>query len=230
MIRTALATLSLFAVCSAAAFAQAPGSDEDAVRNQRMASILQTKVISVDFKDAKLAEVMKFLATVTGINIVVDPAVFQDTPESDLTVSLQVEDLPAGDILDLICKFKKLGHAFRHGVLLITTPALSEGQVLMRVYDVRDLAVPLKDFPGPEIELKGGGETSPSFVVDDTQEPKAISAESIVEQLKSTTGAGSWDENPKCRITIFKGMLIILQTAKVHKEIAVLLESLRQTR
>jgi hypothetical protein len=145
-------------------------------------------------------------------------------------VTLQVEDLPAGDILDLILKFKKLGRAFRHGVLLITTPAKSEGQVLMRVYDVRDLAVPLKDFPGPEIELKGGGETSPAIFTDEPADAKSMPPESIVEQIKSSTGAGSWDENPKCRITIFKGMLIILQTAKIHHEISALLDNLRQTR
>jgi hypothetical protein len=230
MKRSLLGSLALLALVPAA-LAQSPKSEEEAVRYKRMAATLQTKVMSVDFRDAKLSDVVKFFNTVTGINIVVDPAVYQETPESDLTVTLQVEEIPAGDILDLILKFKKLGRAFQHGVLLITTLAKAEGQVVMRIYDVRDLSVPLKDFPGPDIELKSGGETSPAvFTDDESGEPKCISAESIVDQIKESTGGASWNDNPKCRITIFKGVLIITQSEKVHGEIASLLDQLRQIR
>lgn len=194
-------------------------------------AVLKTKVISVDFKDAAFKDAIDFLRVTTGINIVVDPDVYQSRAEEDLRVTLKIDELPAGDVLDLMLRFEKLGRSFRHGVLFITIPEKAQGLPFMRIYDVRDLTVPLKDFPGVDIELKSGDNAMPAmFVEPDFQDAKNYSTEDIVDLLREQTGPDSWDLDPRCRITIFNGVLIVTQTLEVHKEIAKLLAHLRSTR
>ncbi|MHC4781306.1 MAG: hypothetical protein ACYTFG_22245 [Planctomycetota bacterium] len=212
------------------AFAQSESEKRLRARYAKMAATLKNKVISVDFKDSAFDDVIKFFRAATGINIVVDESIYEDVPREDFTVTLSVNDLQAGNILDLILRFKKVSRTFRHGVLLITTPEKGAGKPFMRMYDVRDLSVPLKDFPGVDIQLKSGddGASTPIFTDEET-EPKHYSPEEIEELIRDQTGEDSWDTDG-CRITLFRGVLVVVQTVKVHKEIAKLLIHLRSTR
>lgn len=233
MNRIVLTALALALLAPAAMAREGKTADGAKAKRAQMEAVLKTKVISIDFKDASLKEVVKFLQITTGINMVIDPAVYEAYDEDALRVTLKIEELPAGNILDLILRFKKLEKVWRYGVLLITTRESALERVVMRLYDVRDLNVPLKDFPGVDIELKSGNDgmmMSPDFGGPMDEQPKHYSTEEIVDLIREHTGDGSWNENPKCRITIFKGMLIVVQTEKVHKEIFKLLNHLRRTR
>ncbi|MHC5037143.1 MAG: hypothetical protein ACYTHM_07505 [Planctomycetota bacterium] len=229
MRRLLIVVCALAIFLPAVAMAQSGSAKDLAMRYQKMAAILNTKTISVDFKDTPFEDVVKFFRAATGINIVVDQDIYADTPKEECTVTLNVSELPAGDILDLILRFKNFSRAFRYGVLLITTPDKASGKAFMRMYDVRDLTVPLKDFPGVDIELKGDTENITPIFEDVDEEPKNYSTDDIVSLIQENTGTDSWDVG-NCRITIFRGVLIVVQTAKVHREIATLLAHLRATR
>lgn len=203
----------------------------EALSYERISNILRTKTLSVDFEETDLGEVVAFFHTVTGVNIVVDPLLGRERSAEELKVTLRVDDLPAGDVLDLVLKFKNLGRAYRHGVLLITTPEKSSGKPVLRTYDVRDLTFKIQDFPGPDIELKGSeeGGMAPSFV-EPADTTETIDTEMISDLIRSTCGGASWDENPDVRITEVSGVLWIRQTAGVHVEILKLLALLRGLR
>ncbi|MHC4598805.1 MAG: hypothetical protein ACYS47_07360 [Planctomycetota bacterium] len=230
MKRILLVSATLALLLPALAFGQESRDKNLQQRYNQMAATLRNKVLSVDFKDAAFTDVVQFFRVATGINIVVDRAIYDEVPEEDCTVNLNVNDLPAGEILDLILRFKKISRVFRHGVLLITTQERGAGKPFMRIYDVRDLNVPLKDFPGVDIELKGGddGSMTPIFEGEEA-DPKHYSTDEIVELIRENTGVDSWDSDG-CRISIFRGVLIVVQTVKVHKEIVKLLAHLRSTR
>ena len=198
-------------------------------RYRKMAAVLKNKVISVDFKDATFEEVMKFFRASTGLNVVVDEEIYQGTAKEEFIVNLNVNDLPAGDVLDLILRFKGISRAFRHGVLLITTLDKAAGKPFMRIYDVRDLTVPIKDFPGVDIELKGDSVGPMTEMFTEEEEPKHYTTDDIVTFIQENAGQDTWDVGG-CRVTIFKGVLIVVQTEKVHVEITRLLAHLRSTR
>jgi hypothetical protein len=212
-------------------FAGKVQSDNSSLVYQKISSILRSKTISVDFEDMDFKEVIQFLHNVTGINFVVDPVVYSEKDVEDLKVTLRADDLPAGDVLNLILRFKGLGRAYRHGVLLISTKDRSSGKPTLKYYDVRDLTLKIQDFPGPDIELKGsddGGMGGPAFP-EDEGEDNTPTTESISELIRETCGQESWDEG-SCRMTEINGVLLIWQTADVHLEILKLLYMLRGLR
>lgn len=230
MKRILMSAMALCLVCQAGALALDEQAESMRARYRNMAATLQNKIMSVDFKEAPFDDVVSFFRASTGLNVVVDPAIFESVPREDFTVTMNVSDLPAGDILDLILRFKNISRAFRYGVLYITTVEKAAGKPFMRMYDVRDLNVPLKDFPGVDIELKSdsAGAMTPVFIEEEEQ-VKHYATDEIVDLLRESCGEGTWDTDG-CRITIFKGVLIVVQTEGVHVEISKLLAQLRATR
>ncbi len=231
MKRILLATITPVLFLATSARAQDAGEKHLAARYEQMKATLENKVLSVDFKDAAFEDVIQFFRAATGVNIVVDPEIYRDHPKEGLTVTLKVDDLSAGHVLDLILRFKKLGRAFRYGVLFITLPEKAHGKPFMRMYDVRDLTLPLKDFPGVDIELKKDDAGAAFGGFDDgLPEPKHYTTEDIVGLIQDNCGSETWHADSSRRITIFNGVLIVVQTRKVHKEIAKLLARLRAMR
>ncbi len=226
--RIVMAAIPLFMLFSATGI-----SDEDfqKIQYQKIDSTLRSKKISVDFEEATLKEAIGFVHTVTGLNIVIDQAVYKETSEDSLRITFKADDLPAGDILDLMLRFKGLGRCYRHGVLLITTNAESVGKPYLKYYDVRDLTFKIQDFPGPDIELKGSGEgVGPVFPGNEDPDKETVNLEEITELIRTTCGESSWDENAGCKMSQVNGVLLVKQTAGVHYEIAKLLAMLRGLR
>jgi hypothetical protein len=96
---------------------------------------------------------------------------------------------------------------------------------VLRMYDVRLLTSELKDFPGPDLDirLEADGAGGPAF--DEADEGVGFSAEELVELLKSSIEEDSWS-NVRNAITPVGSSLVVVQKPQVHEKITAFLEAL----
>ena len=95
--------------------------------------------ISLDLKDADIKDVFRTISQLTGLNIVIDPEVRG-------TVTVQLEDVPWDQALDLILKQNGLGYVLENNIMRIATTAKlqSEQSDRLRLADARQAAEPTR--------------------------------------------------------------------------------------
>ena len=123
-------------------------------------------VPAIDFSDARLQDVIEFLALSNDINIVIDEQVVDDSAG----VTIHLKNIPLIEALDIILRTKGLKHRFENNIIWITTEEkLAEEDLVIRVYDVQDLIGKLHDFPSTPFDISStlsteqdneGGESS----------------------------------------------------------------------
>jgi len=95
--------------------------------------------LSLDLKDADIKDVFRTISQLTQLNIVVDP-------EVKGTVTVQLEDVPWDQALDLILKQNGLGYVLENNIMRIATTAKlqSEQADRARLTDARQAAEPTR--------------------------------------------------------------------------------------
>ena len=136
-----------------------------------------------------------------------------------------------------------------------TSPATSDAAVVTRVYDVRDLLVPVQNFDdAPDLRMAirpadAGGTTRPTALFGspitnrqgrsgglghaDHQPPtRAQLINDVIQLLQETVASDTWRETGGTIGTIreLSGCLVVTQTMANQREIAQILEQLRETR
>ncbi|MHC4925083.1 MAG: hypothetical protein ACYTG4_13585 [Planctomycetota bacterium] len=184
---------------------------------------LDQRRISVNFDDESLADVIKYLSAVTGVNIMVGKPVLED--QHELKITMKLKRLSAKSVLELVAKQHRLAIGWSHGVLMVTSQKAARGKPVLRLYMVGDITQPIRDFPAPDIMLRpAGAEYEPE---EETVVERAFSdADDILTLVRENTGGESWDDDATSSGTM-KNWLVIRQYPEVHKEIAALLRMLR---
>lgn len=154
----------------AAAMMVAPGvSDSSALgslqqqpRSQARSPSLSQKVPNFSLEETPLEDALNFLQNLTGISFFVDwqrlemAGVDRGTP-----ISLQLKGTSARKTLNLVLDsaspLEPLTFYVDGGVIHITTLEHADSEMIVRVYDVRDLLVVIPDFVGPGLGGGGGG-------------------------------------------------------------------------
>lgn len=160
----------------------APGAsemnrDESALLNQRL---------TFDFRDAPLTEVVDFIREVSKINMVLAPALILSSPP----ITLKSSNMTLGNVLHWVTKLSHTNYGFLNGALFISDQPIVEASVT-KMYDISDMTLPIRDFPGPEMSLNGGG----AFIkpVDDSQD-RSATTEEIEELIKKVIAPDKWSE------------------------------------
>jgi hypothetical protein len=148
--------------------------------------------VTLDFQDASLTDVVDFLRDVSKVNIVVAPAVLLKSP----TITLKAKDMSLGNALHWLTKLSNTHMGFIHGALFISDQPVKEASIT-RIYDIADLTLPVRDFPGPELALNGSGQTGAGGalfqpVADD--ESSSPTTEEITDIIKKVIAPGKWSE------------------------------------
>ena len=101
---------------------------------------------------------------------------------------------------------------------LLTGAAAAD--VIIRVYDVRDLLYTPKDFPAPKLGLHGLDEESgdPFRDEDDLNGP-IISAEELVELIKTHIQPDRWEQAGNS-VRVHNGQLIVVAEMETHQEVS----------
>lgn len=225
-------------VFSLPCLAEDKSAEQEAKRHklelERILNMLHTTKVSVDFKETPFEECIDFFRKMTKLNIVIDPKVHEKYPSEDMKVTLKVDELKLYSVFKIILRFWDLRMLYKDGVLFITTQEEVAKRVRLRIYDVRDLVVPLQDFPGPSITLPATdeGEDPLSGVVWDWGDDPNVVAEpdELVNMIRTHIDPESWENTEGASVTISNGLLIVVASDEVHEKIALLLAQLRAMR
>ena len=206
--------------------------EEESPQDRKIREKLESETLTMDFTEAPLSEVVDFLRTATGINIIIDPEVNKEFPEEEaLKVDLTVNKLKLNHILNLMLSLKRLAYRISNGVLIISTSKRIVEKPILRLYNVKDLTGKLSDFPAQELNLaaptggkgEGGGV---QIEVEKTPAATTITEEQLTDLIKNNIAKGSWETEGRS-IDTRHGTLIIRQINSVHKQIDALLNDLR---
>jgi Flp pilus assembly protein TadD len=105
---------------------------------------------SIDFTDARLKDVVEYLALSNDINIVIDEEVVADVSG----VTIHLKNMPLIEALDIILRTKALRYRFEDNIIWITTgEKLAQEDLTIKVYDVQDLIGKIQDFPSKPFDI-----------------------------------------------------------------------------
>lgn len=210
----------------------APEAPPPAVRTPRTRKeallILEQVAISVNFDETPLRDAVNHLSVLTGVNMVLGPALIKEGDPDALKVTLRLRALPARQVLELMADSLHLGIGFQGGVLLVTTPKEARGKPVLRLYAIGDLAMPLRDFPAPDLMLKPAGAEVEVEEEKVTKHPFS-EPEDLLALVKDHTGTGTWSDEGVSASTL-RDWLVVRQYPEVHDEIASLLAMVRAAR
>ncbi len=202
--------------------ARSPRSKREALR------FLDQVAVSVNFDDASLADALSYLAVLTGVNIVVGPALRKEGDPDLIRVSLRLTKVSALQVLELIAEGKDLGIGFQSGVLTVTTRKEARGKPVLRLYALGDMFMPIRDFPAPDLMLHPAG--AERKVEEETETKPAFGdADEVLRMVKEHTGAGTWEDGD-VSASVMHDWLVVRQYEEVHAEIGKLLALLRSAR
>jgi len=139
--------------------------------------------ITLDAREQALTDTADFLRGATGLNIVVAPELLAQPP----LISLQVKDMALGNLLTWISRTAGVHIGYVHEAVYISRQPVA-GAATTRLYDVSDLAMPLRSFPGPTLSIpdpKGGG--AQLAVATEPTEPAGYDLEAIIAMLEKAT-------------------------------------------
>lgn len=200
----------------AAVFAQEPGAGK-----------LDTMRIGVDFENAALREVVEYLREATGLNFMIHPRV--GDPEAPVT--LHLKNVRVRSVLRVILKPLGLGAVAREGMIVILPQEEIRPANVTRVYDVRDLFVKIRHFPGPRLELlpgRGSGRVPGPIVRWPEEAREPVDEMTLEDIVRTVTGGAAWDENDEARIRFTPDRrLVVTQTPDVHRKIERAIRRLR---
>ena len=204
---------------AAPAFAQGKRND-DSVGKAEIENKLRGLRITLDFKNATLQAVADYIREIADVNLVVSNKVEGKGDD----ISIKVQDISLKSVLSLVLKPKGLTYVIRDGVLMLTTIEDANEDVIMEIYDVRDLLYPIKDFPGVDISL--ASDSIGTTALDSGSETEGL-VMPLEEIVKAHSGGKTWEENPKAACSLQNGLLVIKQTREVHKQVRRLIGKLR---
>jgi beta-lactamase regulating signal transducer with metallopeptidase domain len=208
-------------------YTPAPPSPEEEKANARTAEKLKKPLQKVDFNGMGLRDA-------TGVDILVEWSALEQAGiprDAPVTVRLR-EPTPADALIPLM--FRASGLPLRYeidkGVVIIGPSATTRAApAVTYVYDVADLVAgaPILPPPGsfaPGAE-RGGGSGLPGPIPADTSDAGAL-----IRLIISTIEPGSWRDagGELGSISFFKNKLVVKTSEPIHKEIASLLEMLRE--
>lgn len=214
-----LAALRKTRAVSATAGAAAEDATQAAVpivvqQGQKRIEQALDSVVTFDFNEAPLAEVVAFLVEDRGIPILIDKKALDDVGLSgDTPVTLAVRDMTMRSALRLVLRPLDLGFTVRHEVLLVTTPEELDNQLEIRVYSVADFL----------------SETNPTAnpLEADTQ------IRSLQDVVERTVSPDTWDHvggaGSLAPVSVW-GVMVISQTEDTHSQVEDLFRQTRQTR
>src|SRR5262245_6608596 len=210
-----------------------------------------SKEASVDFVEQPLKDVMLMLAENHNIPIVLSQKKLEEASVSpDTPITKTLRGIQLRSVLRLILKDLELTYVVRDEVLQITTPEDAESQLVIRVYDCRDLlamqapAGADKFVPRARAGQRGGGpglrggpgepggKASDSAGEKDRERPVSehdLRAERLMNIIMTSVKADSWDEvGGPGSISEYNGLIVVTQTDEVHETVERVFDMLRQ--
>jgi len=166
------------------------------------------KKISFDFVETPLQDVISFISSLAGVTIVLDSEAVKDEPRS---VTLRVNDMRLQSALNWVLKLVGLRYGLKDEAIFISKAERIHDKPVLRMYDVTDLTIDIKNFQGRQQALAsdsgysstgsqgGGGNDSlaQDFFGDeeDNEDEDRLTGETLVDFIKKTIAPGTWADD-----------------------------------
>jgi hypothetical protein len=206
------------ALAAALALCTTALAEETAVDETRVREAL-AREFAFDYADKALQEVLPDIAKRAGVEIVFDPQSAEATGTLPITWSSKRSS--AERALRWVTRLADLGFKVVDGAVFVTSHEILKGQVVLKVYDVRDLSLWEEIRLGPELNF------SPLPV-----EPGEVdvTAECLAELISQRVRPGEWAPELGTSIEERDGVLVVTQRPGIHELIERRLVSLRGLR
>ncbi len=190
---------------------------------------LESVPMTLSFADTSLTEAVDWFRTVTGVNFIVSPTIIESGDEPLYTVT--AGPMPAMDALKLLLELSStpLSYRIQDGVVRILSQDEALGGQILEIYDIRDLAKIISNFPSKDFNLKPSGFDSDDWG-DEGEEPQplVLEADRLADLIRTNIAPESWDLDPNNTIQPVSGALVVRQNREVHELIRTLLTDLRE--
>jgi len=165
---------------------------------------LSSQKISFDFVETPLPDVLSFLGSLTDVSIILDPDTLMD--ESP-TVTLRVNEMSLERALNWICKLVNLRYGLKNEAIYVAHPGKLRDRVVLRMYDVSDLTMEVKNFAGRQKALStgeghgdqrgGGGDGLEDFFPDDDEDDDEdrLTGDKLIEFIRRMIAPDSWERD-----------------------------------
>jgi hypothetical protein len=209
---------------------------------------LDRPVGEVDFENTPLEQAVATLTQKTGTPIVVDWADLEPKGlKGTQPVTLRARGIPLDDVLDRILRPLNafpdgpITYSAETGKVVIGTAERMASNLIVRMYDVRDLLGP-ETPPNPPTTLPAsaapnvcwfGKGPPPATVTATTPTDYERRLRSLSTLLQSEVKSESWDRPATSgsratpSISCFGGRLVVAQTAPAHRQVRAVLRTLR---
>ncbi|MBA2481063.1 MAG: hypothetical protein H0V44_10390 [Planctomycetes bacterium] len=145
------------------------------VGDARLANSMSEK-ITVEFVETPILEVVDFLRKVSSCNFVCDPTV----AASNAVITLKADKMELRNVLTWVTKMSGLHSGYVNEAIYLSEKPIV-GETRTTLYDVSDLVMPIKDFPGPELAFnQGSGGTGVQLI----NEPREDVSTTTIEELE----------------------------------------------
>lgn len=209
----------------------ADASADTAVVLERLSSTRFTPNFKgADGGGVDLSEVASFLQGVTGVNFMISSKVREELDDEQKRVSLVLPERSVKTVLDLIGETSEsLRWMIRDGVVMFVTKAETLGGQQLKMFEVRDIINPVKDFPGREINISPSGGLEYDEEAPEEREGLVTTGANLEEIIRSNVAAASWNDDPRNTVRITEsGTMVVYQTPEVLEMIQTLLDDLRE--
>jgi len=187
--------------------------------------------VTFEFVDTPLQEAIRFLETLTRTTLVLDAKAFEGGAGATTPITLRVNDMPLHLALKWILRLADLDYTLKNEAVFISTPRNLAGEVELKIYDVRDLTYTITQFAGPELILTAQQQNTgmgPIALEESTPE-QVFQAGSIADLIMNRVMPGSWAPELGTSIEERNGKLVVMQKPEVHRLIAQLLKTFRES-
>jgi hypothetical protein len=204
--------------------------------DQQLRDKLARTTVDVDFKNEPLEKVFESLRARNGLNIEPDWKLLESCGiGKDKAIALQLKQVSLGNALENILDRAGAGTCEPHykldrGIVRISTMEGLNTEAYVRVYNVADLAREeflmrvLDDYPLSPKAAPGNG-SRPAYFNESLD-----GADALVDLILTTIAPRSWNTAGGTDSTIraYGPLIIVRQSAQVHREIETLLATIRR--
>lgn len=194
---------------------------------QAMARLDRIKV-SVDFDELEFDRVVRFIANVAGFDVIIGAALQGPGADELSPITLKLRDVSLRRLAELVAQFSKTSLYFGKGILEFTTKEAARGKPVMRIYQISEITQPLRNFPGPDINLRASGVDFEDEKESDV-ESSFGDADSVKDLIQRMVEPETWEDD-KTSIAAYSGKLVVKTYPEIHRKIARFLNALRANR
>jgi hypothetical protein len=179
-----------------------------------LSRLLRTRV-DISFEDRELPLALRDLRVISGIPILLTPALIA---VGDETVTLELHRVPLIQVLRVLARLHDLKFLAKDGAIYATTPEDAvKRTAVMAIYDVRAVTYSPPNFRAPR---RMGLRPSNHIEAEPEEETRgeSMSGEDLVELIRKGTGESQW-EFDGVSIDYHSGKIVVRHTPTVHAKV-----------